>query len=93
MGWRMHSVHYREAMLVRLSEYLVLNFFSLICFREQTLAKFKPKFVAIHFQECGGKTSGQGALEKVEHFARSVNYFVSLYSHTRCVYSGICVVK
>lgn len=39
------------------------------CFR-QTITKLKPKLVALHFQESGGKDSGEESLENVKDFTR-----------------------
>lgn len=35
-----------------------------------TITRFKPKFVALHFQESGGKNSGVESLENVKDFIR-----------------------
>ncbi|XP_027057183.1 type I inositol 1,4,5-trisphosphate 5-phosphatase-like [Pocillopora damicornis] len=35
-----------------------------------TVTRFKPKLVALHFQESGGKDSGEESLEKVKEFVR-----------------------
>ncbi|XP_020603645.1 type I inositol 1,4,5-trisphosphate 5-phosphatase-like [Orbicella faveolata] len=35
-----------------------------------TITRLKPKFVALHFQESGGKESGEESLENVKDFTR-----------------------
>lgn len=35
-----------------------------------TITRYKPKFVALHFQESGGKDSGEESLENVKEFTR-----------------------
>ncbi|XP_029203657.1 inositol polyphosphate-5-phosphatase A-like isoform X3 [Acropora millepora] len=35
-----------------------------------TIARFKAKFVAVHFQESGGKNSGEDSLQNVREFVR-----------------------
>lgn len=36
-----------------------------------TITRYKPKFVALHFQESGGKDSGELSLENVKEFTRN----------------------
>ena len=39
-------------------------------FQWQTITRYKPKFVALHFQESGGKDSGEESLVNVKEFVR-----------------------
>ena len=39
-------------------------------FGYQTITRLKPKFVALHFQESGGKESGEESLQNVKEFVR-----------------------
>ncbi|EDO49130.1 predicted protein [Nematostella vectensis] len=38
----------------------------------ETFEKFDPSFVALHFQECGGKVAAEAAFESVEDFTRAL---------------------
>ena len=50
-------------------------------FGYQTITRLKPKFVALHFQESGGKESGEESLQNVKEFVRYKSIFSINLSH------------
>ena len=48
---------------------------SFLRFGLQTITTFDPSFVALHFQECGGKLADENGAENVKDFIRFVRNF------------------